>query len=480
MKHQKLKLQCVDATLQQLFDAVVENNSDKIKVVQNANEEPEIRIGFDLVGTSVLLETLLSADDEEIKSIESNTKNDANSTHYRIDSFSLQKDKIKLDLTSPLPVQSVWSDASLFCYNADELRDLIAPIIDESTALLEAFKALDALDKPPFQAMHREALKNRLSTSNSSLYAHLKQRIIESEFSRGFETEDASRKKLFELNWDFLSPDGISKIDAKFEQVISDITFEIELQTQISKIQIFTFDTHFFKEKCSKISPEIFEVLADAGSDFLALLNDVYEHKNLDSTDIKNRVSAIIAKSEPLLGEICSKSVMSWFDIANLYNSNVSLIKLKNLLVEYYYLLRNVSDKLEIHRPKMSTGLENMQLKLSSTIANIRQTIENLTTISNAQCAANQISRYALHAYFSNNDNFHSEIQSDLVRQFSKELLETLKSNPVACLFVLGLLKSDHGYYSQIAKSTQPQLSQICLGDIAIAAAVNKRVIQKL
>ena len=285
--------------------------------------------------------------------------------------------------------------------------------------------------------------------------------------------------KIYELQWDFLSVDGVSKIAEKFEELIHKIEFEIADQSKLARMHIFNFDSTFVTRKNWPIDKECLNILNNIGCDFMSVLKDAYSGRLLSADEINQAVEKMVIKAAPVLVQICRKSAASWFDLFKLYNSNVSLLKLQNLVVEYYYLIEEIFEKIENYRMSMSPGLEKINLMVTGLKSTLLVLKGNLEKFSSAKTAADQIYDSAVGRYFKDEINFNIDLDSDLITFLASELMTILKSNPVACLFTLGLLKEDNGYYSEKSKDVENQYVHICLGDTAISSAINKIVVQK-
>ena len=285
--------------------------------------------------------------------------------------------------------------------------------------------------------------------------------------------------KFYELDWDFMSVEGISKIAEKFEQLVGKIAIELKEQSQLARMHIFTFDSQFATNKYREIEQEHFNVLNSIGIDFMTLLSDSFARKPLSSLDIEHSIAKIVLKSQPILLQICQKSAASWFDLCKLYNANVTIIELHNLAVEYFQIMNDICEKLEFHRHSMIGSFKKILVKAQALKSSLFELTQNLSKFSNTRTATEQLSSNAVDKYFRDEINFKFEVQSDLISLLASELFASLNSNHVACLFALSLIKEDNGYYSSKLLEGENKYVHICLGDTAVSAAINKIVVQK-
>ena len=521
MQQNKLQIKCADTTLQNMFAGLLLENEHKVSVFELENKEPKIAFGFDFFENSKLLPTIAAAlkNEANINQSENLRARDfifeAQKSHHFYLNHTLIQTAIKSDLTVSAPFAKFEAAESPL----GQLRKLLTPCLNQTAELMSACSSLISSDKERMRMLHQSALNNRPRNANNYAFSSpkkpkfrpdleslivLKPKEKLADFVDEYDEEDeednycdckactARRRhkayaaklepvqpKVYELQWDFLSVDGVSKIAEKFEELIQKIDFEIADQSKLGRMHIFNFDSNFVTRKNWTIDLECLNILDTIGCDFMWVLKDLFSGKLLTATEINQTVAKIVTKAAPVLVQICQKSAASWFDVDKLFNADVSAIKLKNLVTEFYFLIEEIAKKIENNLMDTSLGLEKVYSKAVGLKSMLWELKVNLALFSNSQTVASQIYASAVERYFKDEINFNINIDSDLITFLSSELLTTLRSNPVACLFTLGLLKEDNGYYSEKSKDVENQYVHICLGDTAISSAINKIVVQK-
>ena len=280
-----------------------------------------------------------------------------------------------------------------------------------------------------------------------------------------------------ELNWDIFTFDGVSEIAQKLDSIVVQICIELKNQYELHPLHFRSVSSEFNNNIICQMNDNSLYIVQKNAQEFLSLMNEIYVQKSAEFAAPEARCAKIAAQTEEFLLKTCTKSVSNWFNLQNIYNSDVSLGKLRFLIIEFYDLVEHMEEGIKRVGNFANSAHVNSRKLLSQLKNSTSELTEKLRKFTHQEALAKQFNSAELYDKIVAKKASRIEIKSTLVQQLAKELCQSLTQNTFASLFILGFLKSDRGHYSAFSDETNADELHVCLGDLAIAAGVAQKIV---
>ena len=402
------------------------------------------------------------------------------------------------------------------------LRELIRPCLQKIGDFYAHFNSLSKSEKNQLELLHKQAVGNRIPIKNlkkeltalevESVKAALtldnfgqdddkQPHYRQDEFDEeDFDYDDDEESEAdfydsddfdeecespiaqgaspqFELDWDIFTFDGVSEIAQKFDSMVGQICIELKNQYEINPLYFTSLSSELNNNTIRQMADNSLCISYKTAQEFLSLMNEIYVQKSAEFANPKVRCAKIVAQAEVILLKTCTKSVSNWFNLLNIYNSDISLGRLRLLIIEFDDLVEFMDHNIMRISNFANSAHVNSRILLSQLKNSISELIEKLREFTHQEALAKQFNTAELYEKILARKASRIEIRSTLVQQLAKELCQSLTQNTFASLFILGFLKSDRGHYSAFSDETNADELHVCLGDLAIAAGVAQKIV---